>query len=181
MLREKVIWRHVRSIGLCPCCDFFTSDGSPREGAIKRIAGRRIFGAVVPQFNWRDDAVPFVRAAGIRRGEKISGCFVAARRGGRESDNLEQISGSNFLGSHVWTTAENRGASITRLCWRRRWTSRRGGRGHTRIRLLFQFVLRWKFLTRWKKNTASIRSECTWLGNRWEAKVFGSTLSYGPG
>jgi predicted peptidase len=29
--------------------------------------------------------------------------------GGRESDNLKQISGSNFLGSLVWTTAENEG------------------------------------------------------------------------
>jgi predicted peptidase len=27
--------------------------------------------------------------------------------GGRDSDNLEQISGSNFLGSHIWTTPEN--------------------------------------------------------------------------
>ncbi len=28
---------------------------------------------------------------------------------GRGSDNLKQISGSNFLGSHIWTTAENQG------------------------------------------------------------------------
>jgi len=27
--------------------------------------------------------------------------------GGRGSDNLKQISGSNFQGSHIWTTAEN--------------------------------------------------------------------------
>lgn len=28
---------------------------------------------------------------------------------GRGSDNLKQISGSNFLGSHIWITAENQG------------------------------------------------------------------------
>jgi predicted peptidase len=31
---------------------------------------------------------------------------------GRGSDNLKQISGSNFLGSHIWTTAENQAKYI---------------------------------------------------------------------
>ena len=93
---------------------------------------------------------------------------------GRGSDNLLQISGGNFLGTHVWTAAE---IQDERPCIRSRAA---GGKHKNLVAPPREYrsaglATRWlsKFSMRLKKNIQSIVIANTSRDNRWAEKVCG--------